>query len=89
MTEDDSSRAGRPRQYDSSDAAEIVIDHAPEPLTAGEVADVLDCGDRTALRRLREAAGVDDGEAIDGVNAKEVGSRAMVFWYDRDAVDGE
>ena len=67
---------GRETQYTESDVIAVFKDREDyaEPLTASEVADVLDCSRRTALNRLHELQ-----ESTD-VTSKKVGGRSRVWW---------
>ena len=87
--DDESDWHGRSPAIDNEDdVIGVLARRAPEPLTAGDVAEALDVSKRTALRRLQELAGVetaDDQQLVerdDRVKTKTVGARSRVFWYD-------
>lgn len=67
---------GRPEEYPLDDVlATFGVNSDPcEPLSAGEVAERLDCGRRTALNKLD--ALVEEEQ----LRTKKVGARGRVFW---------
>ncbi|WP_123537853.1 SgrR family transcriptional regulator [Halosimplex salinum] len=67
---------GRETQYTESDVIEVFREREDyaEPLTATEVAEVLECSRRTALNRLHDLQDETD------VTSKKVGGRSRVWW---------
>lgn len=60
-----------------NDVADVLLSHDDPVVTAGEVADALDCTSRHALDQLRLL------ERNGEVRSKEVGARAVAFWHER------
>ena len=71
---------GPARRVTSEDVLDVfhARDDPSEPLTAPEIADVLNCSRRTALDRLHDLA------ASGTVASKKVGGRSRVWWLPAD-----
>ena len=73
---DETTEGGRPEEFTTDRVLAVFTEEADpcEPLTASEVADVLDCSRRTALGKLQDLA--DEG----ALATKKVGGRSRVYW---------
>lgn len=76
-------KRGPPPRVSPEDVLEVFSDREDpsEPLTAPEIADVLNCSRRTALERLH------DLEERGELESKKVGGRAIVWWVPNTAGD--